>query len=62
MERERESEREKLTDVVRFDSFNPMMYTPEGKAITDRLWDETIAELEFAGVRDILQGMRGASA
>ncbi len=33
------------------------MYTPEGKKVTDGLWEETLKELEFAGVRDILESM-----
>lgn len=33
------------------------MYTTEGKAITARLWEETLEELEFAGVRGILESM-----
>jgi hypothetical protein len=34
------------------------MYTPEGKAATERLWDETLVELNFAGVKDILNSMQ----
>jgi hypothetical protein len=34
------------------------MYTPEGKQIIDRLWEETIAELNFADVQGILDGMK----
>ena len=33
------------------------MYTAEGKAATERLWRETLEELEFAGVKDILRSM-----
>ncbi|KAH7383997.1 hypothetical protein BKA66DRAFT_417479 [Pyrenochaeta sp. MPI-SDFR-AT-0127] len=35
--------------------FHQMMYTPEGKQTTERLWEETLAELEFAGVRQTLE-------
>ena len=31
-----------------------MMYTSDGKRIMDRLWEETLQELGFAGVRDIV--------
>jgi hypothetical protein len=37
-----------------------MLYTPEGKIITQKAWDETLAELDFAGVRGILESMRAA--
>ena len=37
-----------------FSSFHAMMYTSEGKRVMDRLWEETLQELEFAGVRDIV--------
>lgn len=40
--------------------FASLLYTPEGKVITQRVWDETLAELDFAGVRDILDSMRAA--
>ena len=40
------------------------MYTREGKAAADRLWRETLDELDFAGVREILRsmGVRGVDA
>jgi hypothetical protein len=38
-----------------------MMYSPRGKQVTERLWNETLDELEFAGVRDILASMRRGS-
>ncbi|KAK3935414.1 hypothetical protein QBC46DRAFT_298100 [Diplogelasinospora grovesii] len=39
--------------------FHPFMYTDEGKATTERLWEETIAELaEVAPVGQILAGMK----
>ncbi len=37
--------------------FHRMMYTLEGKKTTERLWEETLVELEFAGVRNILDSM-----
>ena len=37
-----------------FSRFHEMMYTSDGKTIMDRLWEETVKELEFAGVRDIV--------
>ena len=33
------------------------MYTPEGKAAAERLWRETLEELDFAGVKEILRSM-----
>lgn len=38
--------------------FSAMLYTPEGKAITQRVWDETLAEFAFADVRGILDHMK----
>ncbi|KAI8631889.1 NAD(P)-binding protein [Xylariaceae sp. FL1651] len=38
--------------------FSSMLYTPEGKVVTQRVWDETLAELDFAGVRSILESMK----
>ncbi|KAK8024072.1 NAD(P)-binding protein [Apiospora rasikravindrae] len=35
----------------------PLLYKPEGDAIAKQLWEETLSELEFAGVRDIIQRM-----
>lgn len=34
------------------------MYTAEGKVAMDRLWDETLEELDFAGVKSILAQMQ----
>lgn len=31
------------------------MYTDEGRRISDKLWEETLQELRFAGVEDVLQ-------
>ncbi|OIW27677.1 putative short-chain dehydrogenase/reductase family protein [Coniochaeta ligniaria NRRL 30616] len=42
-----------LTDW-RVAPFARLVYEPEMAAVIDRLWDETIAEFEFAGVREIL--------
>ncbi|KAK5713545.1 hypothetical protein LTR15_011245 [Elasticomyces elasticus] len=35
--------------------FPNVMYTPSGRQATDRLWVETMKELEFAGVRQIIE-------
>lgn len=32
-----------------------MVYDPKGAPVIDRLWDETMAELEFARARSVLQ-------
>lgn len=39
--------------------FPPLLYEEEGKWAAERLWNETMAELEFFGVRGILDSMRG---
>jgi hypothetical protein len=33
----------------------PIVYTAEGERITKLLWDETITELSFAHVGDVIQ-------
>ncbi|KAK0261969.1 hypothetical protein LTR35_017768 [Friedmanniomyces endolithicus] len=38
--------------------FPSLMYTPEGKQTTERLWEETLEELDFAGVRSIANSLR----
>lgn len=35
-----------------------MLYTTEGREIIERLWEETMTELEFAKVRQILDSMK----
>ncbi|KAK9365018.1 NAD(P)-binding protein-23 [Lipomyces kononenkoae] len=42
--------------------FPAFLYTPEGKVVMQRLWDETLAELDFAGVRTILNSMKAKVA
>ncbi|KAK6222198.1 short-chain dehydrogenase [Colletotrichum tabaci] len=42
--------------------FATFVYTPEGKASGKRLWDETLQELEFAGVHSILRSMKSDSS
>lgn len=38
--------------------FTKLAYTAEGSAIADALWEETMTELEFAKVRDVLKECR----
>jgi phage baseplate assembly protein W len=38
-------------------SVHSIMYTAEGKQVMQRLWDETLKELSFAGVGEIVQSM-----
>ncbi|TGJ87154.1 hypothetical protein E0Z10_g1635 [Xylaria hypoxylon] len=38
--------------------FSALLYTPQGKVVTQRVWDETLAEFEFAGARSILEAMK----
>jgi hypothetical protein len=39
-------------------SFTALLYEPNGKAVIDRLWDETMEELAFAGPLEILNNLR----
>jgi len=39
-------------------SFAAFVYTPEGEAVRQQLWKETMAEFEFAGVQNILEGLK----
>ena len=34
------------------------MYQPEAKDVMNVLWEETLAEFEFAGVREILEASK----
>jgi hypothetical protein len=34
------------------------LYTPEGHVVRERVWEETLAELDFAGVRPILESLK----
>ncbi|KAK8113321.1 hypothetical protein PG984_013847 [Apiospora sp. TS-2023a] len=36
----------------------PMMYTEEGRRLSDRLWDETMKELSFAKVEELLEELK----
>lgn len=38
--------------------FAALLYTPEGEVLKERVWEETLAELDFAGVRGILEQMK----
>ncbi|KAJ9633402.1 hypothetical protein H2204_007119 [Knufia peltigerae] len=38
--------------------FVQLMYTPEGKRIIEKLWQETLEELRFANVQGILEDMK----
>ncbi|KAL3262864.1 hypothetical protein ABHI18_002372 [Aspergillus niger] len=39
----------------KIEPFNASLYTPEGKQSIEQLWQETMDELDFAGVRRILE-------
>ncbi|ETS74413.1 hypothetical protein PFICI_14279 [Pestalotiopsis fici W106-1] len=39
--------------------YPPLMYTDDGQKIKERLWEETMEELNFAGVSSIIQSLRG---
>ncbi|KAA8652360.1 uncharacterized protein ATNIH1004_001264 [Aspergillus tanneri] len=36
----------------------PIIYKPEGQRIAKKLWQELLDELSFAGVRDVLKGLK----
>jgi hypothetical protein len=38
--------------------FPKLMYTEEGKKCMERLWNETMEELKFANVKDILASIK----
>ncbi|KAI1753959.1 hypothetical protein F4782DRAFT_545312 [Xylaria castorea] len=38
--------------------FPALLYTPEGKLTTQRVWDETLAEFEFVGARSLIEAMK----
>ncbi|KAI2465475.1 NAD(P)-binding protein [Annulohypoxylon bovei var. microspora] len=38
--------------------FNSFLYTPKGRGAVDKLWQETMDELKFAGVSGILESMK----
>jgi hypothetical protein len=38
--------------------FASLLYTPEGKQLTDKLWRETIDELSFANPLVVLESMK----
>jgi hypothetical protein len=48
---------EKATDIPA-GSYPSIMYAKEGQGIKERLWEETMEELNFAGASKIVQDMR----
>jgi len=40
------------------DRFAALLYAPDGNSVTERLWDETMKELEFAGALRVLEGLK----
>lgn len=47
-----------LTDCQYQFRFAGLLYTPEGKQVTERLWQETLAELRFAKMENILDDLK----
>lgn len=41
-----------------FTRMAPIIYKPEGQRIAKKLWEELLDELSFAGVRDVLNGLK----
>lgn len=35
----------------------PFVYSKEAEPISQRLWEETLQELSFAGVKDVVDGL-----
>ena len=38
--------------------FPPLLYTDEGKGVMQRLWEETLDELQFADAGGIIKSMQ----
>jgi hypothetical protein len=38
--------------------FVGLLYTPEGKEIAEKLWQETVAELAYADMQGILDSLK----
>jgi hypothetical protein len=38
------------------------MYTAEGKEVAQRLWEETMTELNFANASKIMQSLKSSAA
>jgi hypothetical protein len=51
-----------IRELTACNRFPKMMYTAEGRASMERLWQETMTEFEFAGVKQILDSMRARQA
>ncbi len=47
-----------MTDRDTTDSLASLYYTPDGKTAQQQIWDETIAELSFAHVEEIVASMK----
>ena len=43
--------------MLTFSSMAPIIYTDDGKKVSQQLWKETMAELAFADVEKIVQGI-----
>lgn len=43
-----------------FSSFPAYLYTPEANPVIQKVWDETLAEFEFANARGIIESMKTA--
>lgn len=50
-----------LTGVALANRFSRLVFLPELKDLSDVLWEETLAEFEFAGARDILEAFKKGS-
>lgn len=35
-------------------------YKPEGRELTDRIWEETVEEFNFVGLSSILEGLKNS--
>ena len=44
--------------LIHCERYPPMVYTKDGQEIKERLWEETMEELNFAGASKIVQDMQ----
>ncbi|KAI0599690.1 hypothetical protein F4775DRAFT_599884 [Biscogniauxia sp. FL1348] len=55
--RQGEDSHGQIVDGGKLRPMPPLVYTSEGEKVAQRLWSETMRELSFAGVRDIVEGL-----
>lgn len=48
--------------MLTWSRYNAFMYTEEGKVFMEKLWKETVTELDFPEVREVLRSLEMKSA